>query len=139
MLISSGLVLLMVPAMCLFYSGASDRRTSLTLFRLPLITAALVGFQVCQIHTVMPAPSDYISGTSGDIAWRLLRLFPLLLLVFPGTVETRGAMHCMIVSRDRPVQTAQGSQNSSTSSMRGCSHLSRKRSSFSSKDHFKMC
>jgi ammonia channel protein AmtB len=45
MLISSGLVLLMVPAMCLFYSGASTRHASLTLFRLPLITAALVGFQ----------------------------------------------------------------------------------------------
>jgi ammonia channel protein AmtB len=71
MLISSGLVLLMVPAMCLFYSGASNRRTSLTLFRLPLITAALIGFQVCQNHKIMPSLStapDFISGTSGDIA-----------------------------------------------------------------------
>ena len=45
MLLSSGLVWLMVPAMCLFYSGASTRLSSLKLFRLPLITAAFVGFQ----------------------------------------------------------------------------------------------
>lgn len=46
MLISSALVFQMVPAMCLFYSGATSRLSSLKLFRLPLITAAVVGFQV---------------------------------------------------------------------------------------------
>ncbi|KAB5518033.1 ammonium transporter AmtB-like domain-containing protein, partial [Coniochaeta sp. 2T2.1] len=45
MLISSALVFQMVPAMCLFYSGATSRLSSLKLFRLPLITAAVVGFQ----------------------------------------------------------------------------------------------
>ncbi|OIW34179.1 Rh-like protein/ammonium transporter [Coniochaeta ligniaria NRRL 30616] len=45
MLISSALVFQMVPAMCLFYSGATSRLSSLKLFRLPLLTAAVVGFQ----------------------------------------------------------------------------------------------
>lgn len=45
MLLSSGLVWLMVPAICLFYSGATTRLSSLKLFRLPLITAASIGFQ----------------------------------------------------------------------------------------------
>jgi hypothetical protein len=45
-LMSSGLVLLMVPGMCLFYSGESRRDMSLLLFRMPLITTAFVGFLV---------------------------------------------------------------------------------------------
>lgn len=45
MMLCSGLVFLMVPAMSLFYSGATSRQSSLKLFRLPLITAAVVGFQ----------------------------------------------------------------------------------------------
>jgi Amt family ammonium transporter len=45
MLISSALVFQMVPAMCLFYSGATSRLSSLKLFRLPLLTAAVVGFE----------------------------------------------------------------------------------------------
>lgn len=45
MLLSSGLVWLMVPAICLFYSGATTRLSSLKLFRLPLITGASIGFQ----------------------------------------------------------------------------------------------
>jgi ammonia channel protein AmtB len=46
MMTSSALVLLMIPALCLFYSGASDRYSALILFRLPLITTAFVGVQV---------------------------------------------------------------------------------------------
>ncbi|KAH8747820.1 ammonium transporter AmtB-like domain-containing protein [Hyaloscypha sp. PMI_1271] len=72
MLISSALVLMMVPAMCLFYSGASNRRSSLTLFRLPLITAALIGFQWYlwgYSLTFTPAikpPSPGVSWYGGD-------------------------------------------------------------------------
>lgn len=72
MLISSGLVLLMVPAVCLFYSGASNRRMSLTLFRLPLITAALVGFQwylwgyTLAFTPAVPPPSPGVSWYGGD-------------------------------------------------------------------------
>ncbi|PMD63003.1 Rh-like protein/ammonium transporter [Hyaloscypha bicolor E] len=72
MLISSALVLMMVPAMCLFYSGASNRRSSLTLFRLPLITAALIGFQwylwgysLAFTPAVKP-PSPGVSWYGGD-------------------------------------------------------------------------
>ena len=67
MLISSGLVLLMVPAMCLFYGGASDRPASLKLFRLPLITAAFVGVQV-RADSQIPGPNLISSsGISGAI------------------------------------------------------------------------
>jgi ammonia channel protein AmtB len=46
MLISSGLVLLMVPAVCLLYSGNAESASQQKLFRLPLITTATIGFQV---------------------------------------------------------------------------------------------
>ncbi|KAE9371133.1 Rh-like protein/ammonium transporter [Stipitochalara longipes BDJ] len=72
MLISSALVLMMVPAMCLFYSGASNRRSTLTLFRLPLITAALIGFQwylwgySLAFTPAVPPPSPGKSWYGGD-------------------------------------------------------------------------
>lgn len=47
MMISSALVFLMIPALSLIYAGMGNRSFALTLFRLPLITAAFIGFQVC--------------------------------------------------------------------------------------------
>ena len=38
--------MLMIPAVCLFNSGASDRHSALIMFRLPLVTTAFVGVQV---------------------------------------------------------------------------------------------
>ena len=46
-MISAALVFLMVPALSLIYSGMGNRTFALTLFRLPLITCAFVGLQVC--------------------------------------------------------------------------------------------
>jgi hypothetical protein len=45
-MVSSGLVLLMIPAVCLLYSGHGDNASGPILFRLPLITTAIVGCQV---------------------------------------------------------------------------------------------
>lgn len=68
MLIASGLVLLMVPAMCLFYSGASTRPASLKLFRLPLITAALVSFQwYLWGYTLTFTPA--VAPSSPSVSW----------------------------------------------------------------------
>ncbi|KAK4172327.1 putative ammonium transporter [Triangularia setosa] len=44
-MISSALVFIMIPALSLIYSGLGNRSFALTLFRLPLITAAFVGLQ----------------------------------------------------------------------------------------------
>jgi ammonia channel protein AmtB len=48
MLFSSAFVLLMIPGISLFYAGVTDRSSTLTLLRLPFITAAFAGFQVSQ-------------------------------------------------------------------------------------------
>jgi len=45
MLISSALVFIMIPALSLIYAGLGNRSFALTLFRLPLITGAFIGFQ----------------------------------------------------------------------------------------------
>jgi ammonia channel protein AmtB len=46
MILSSGLVFMMIPAIALFYSGAADRFSTFTLLRLPILTAAVLGVQV---------------------------------------------------------------------------------------------
>lgn len=46
MMVSSALVFIMIPALSLIYAGMGSRSFAMTLFRLPLITAALIGFQV---------------------------------------------------------------------------------------------
>lgn len=46
MLMSSALVFLMIPALSLIYSGLGNRSFALTLFRLPMVTAAFIGLQV---------------------------------------------------------------------------------------------
>ena len=70
MLVSSGLVWLMVPAMCLFYSGASPRLSTLKLFRLPLITAAFVGFQwYLWGYTLAFTPAVPPSSASPGVSW----------------------------------------------------------------------
>jgi Amt family ammonium transporter len=46
MMTSSALVLLMVPGLALFYSGISDRRSTLSMAWLPIMTTAVVGMQV---------------------------------------------------------------------------------------------
>ncbi|KAH7342596.1 ammonium transporter AmtB-like domain-containing protein [Rhexocercosporidium sp. MPI-PUGE-AT-0058] len=45
MITSSALVFIMIPALSLIYAGLGNRSFAMTLFRLPLITAAFVGFQ----------------------------------------------------------------------------------------------
>ncbi|PMD52815.1 uncharacterized protein K444DRAFT_542672 [Hyaloscypha bicolor E] len=45
MMASGALVMLMIPAVCLFNSGASDRYSALIMFRLPFITTAFIGVQ----------------------------------------------------------------------------------------------
>ncbi len=45
-MISAALVFLMVPSLSLIYAGLGNRTFALTLFRLPMITCALIGFQV---------------------------------------------------------------------------------------------
>jgi len=46
MMTSSSLVFLMIPALSLIYAGMGNRSFALTLFRLPLITAGFISFQV---------------------------------------------------------------------------------------------
>jgi Amt family ammonium transporter len=46
MMTSSALVFLMVPGLALFYSGISDRCTTLSMTWLPIMTSAVVGMQV---------------------------------------------------------------------------------------------
>jgi ammonia channel protein AmtB len=101
MMMSSGLVFLMVPAMSLFYSGATSRQSSLKLFRLPLITAAVVGFQVGLLLLFNPGPVNaridvcpvvsvglllglYTSSASQSIAWA-----KLVRMGFPWSCPTR--------------------------------------------------
>ena len=80
MLISSGLVLLMIPAVSLIYSGvAIERVSTLSLFRLPVLTAALCWFQVRSVaSTRCQAKVDlsqwYLFGymltfTKGNLWW----------------------------------------------------------------------
>lgn len=70
MLVSSGLVWLMVPAMCLFYSGSSPRLSTLKLFRLPLITAAFVGFQwYLWGYALAFTPAVPPSGAFPGVSW----------------------------------------------------------------------
>lgn len=45
MLISSALVLLMVPGAALFYSGATERRSTLSMIWLPVMTTTVIGLQ----------------------------------------------------------------------------------------------
>jgi ammonium transporter, Amt family len=49
MMTSSALVFLMVPGLALFYSGISDRRLTLSMAWLPIMTSAVVGMQVRQL------------------------------------------------------------------------------------------
>jgi hypothetical protein len=50
MLISSALVLLMVPGAALFYSGATERRSTLSMIWLPVMTTTVIGLQVSLKH-----------------------------------------------------------------------------------------
>lgn len=50
MLISSVLVLLMVPGVALFYSGATERRSTLSMIWLPVMTITVIGLQVVFEH-----------------------------------------------------------------------------------------
>lgn len=45
-MVSAALVLQMIPAISMFYSGAADRSSTLTLLRMPVITAAFCSSQV---------------------------------------------------------------------------------------------
>ncbi|KAK4185797.1 putative ammonium transporter [Podospora australis] len=45
MLTCSGFVLIMIVSLCLVYSGLGSRSSAITLFKQPLITGALLGFQ----------------------------------------------------------------------------------------------
>jgi hypothetical protein len=45
-LVASALVFLMIPSLSLIYSGLGSRSFAMTLFRLPMVTAAFVGLQV---------------------------------------------------------------------------------------------
>ncbi|KAK1758089.1 Rh-like protein/ammonium transporter [Echria macrotheca] len=44
-MVAGGLVLQMIPAIAMFYSGATDRSSTLTLLRMPIITAAFCSVQ----------------------------------------------------------------------------------------------
>ena len=45
-MVSAALVLQIIPAIAIFYSGAADRSSTLTLLRMPVITAAFCSSQV---------------------------------------------------------------------------------------------
>jgi len=51
--------MLMIPAVCLFNSGASDRHSALIMFRLPFITTAFVGVQVSRNIEHVPNLLNY--------------------------------------------------------------------------------
>ena len=46
MMTCSALVFLMIPGISFFYSGLSDRKSAISLARLPLMTTTVVGCQV---------------------------------------------------------------------------------------------
>ena len=46
MMTSSGLVLLMVPGLGLFYSGISERCSAVSMMWMSMLTTALIGVQV---------------------------------------------------------------------------------------------
>lgn len=74
MLISSALVLLMIPGISLFYAGLTDRSSTLTVLRLPFITAAFASFQVSQMLPRIMLDE----GTNKSVA--PVGLFPYLFL-----------------------------------------------------------
>ena len=89
---SGAFVMLMIPAICLFNSGASDRSSSLIMFRLPFITTAFVGFQVSRTPSQIQTAIDVLSGISGGTPWPSLQLLFQAPLHGPGTVGTQERM-----------------------------------------------
>jgi ammonia channel protein AmtB len=67
MLVSTALVFLMIPGVCLVYSGVADRQSSLTLFRLPFLTAATTLFQY-YLWGYLLAFSSY-NGSDQPTSW----------------------------------------------------------------------
>ena len=65
MMASGALVMLMIPAVCLFNSGASDRHSALIMFRLPLVSTAFVGAQVSLHLEHVRVVAEVPSGISG--------------------------------------------------------------------------
>jgi hypothetical protein len=126
MMAAGALVMLMIPAICLFNSGASDRYSALIMFRLPFITTAFVGVQVsrtlCQTQTAIDAPS----GISGATSWPSLLLLFQTLLHGPGTVGTRERMRSEIPWLDQSALLEQKFLNSHLCFIIACSHHSRK-------------
>jgi Amt family ammonium transporter len=49
MMVSSALVLLMVPGLGLFYSGVSEKSSALSMMWLSMMTTSLIGVQVCSL------------------------------------------------------------------------------------------
>ena len=85
MMTSGALVMLMIPAICLFYSGASDRSSALIMFRLPFITTAFVGFQVSRKHRdrskqLLTCPVVSLGLLPGLLSCYCSRLFSMVLV-----------------------------------------------------------
>ena len=82
--ISASLVLQMIPAIAMFYSGATDRSSTLTLLRMPVITAAFCSVQVC-------LPSRLLAGLAlTHVQWYL---WGYALTFAPGTDGTTSSWY----------------------------------------------
>jgi ammonium transporter, Amt family len=72
--------MLMIPAVCLFNSGASDRYSALIMFRLPFITTAFVGVQVSRnverVRILLNCPVVPLGLLSSLFACRFASFFP---------------------------------------------------------------
>jgi hypothetical protein len=66
MLISSALVFLMIPGVGLFYSGASDRQSALSMIWLSIMTTSIIGLQVRKPQNPRKY-ADVPSGIYGDM------------------------------------------------------------------------
>lgn len=68
-MVSSGLVLLMVPGLGLFYSGISERCSAISMMWLSMMTTALIGIQVSHSPELQPSRAGLmsISGSYGAI------------------------------------------------------------------------
>jgi Amt family ammonium transporter len=74
-MVSSALVYLMVAGISLLHSGLSDRRSAISLFRLPLLVSAVVGCQVRfwsykNLRTTTHSLQWFLFGYSLAFSWR---------------------------------------------------------------------
>ncbi|KAK4204547.1 putative ammonium transporter [Triangularia verruculosa] len=95
-MISSALVFIMIPALSLIYSGLGNRSFALTLFRLPLITAAFVGLhRAGGLRDVVGRPIVVGDGPndSAVIPELVFALYEGMFAAFTAAVVCGGTMH----------------------------------------------